>query len=85
MDIYVGTTNCELCPVITVLSYIAKWPVGAGPLFKFADGRALTRPLFVERVRHALTLAGINTDNYAAATTPAKQGLGDATIKMLGH
>ena len=37
VDIYVGTTNCDLCPVMAVLAYIAKRPVGAGPLFKFAD------------------------------------------------
>ena len=46
----------------------------------------------MEQVWKTLTLAGINADNYAghsfrsgAGTTAAKQGLGDATIKMLGR
>ena len=92
IDIYVGTTNSDLCPVTAVLTYIVKRPLGNGPLFKFINGRPLTRSLFVEHVRKALTLAGVNADNYAghsfrsgAATTAAKQGLGDATIKMLGR
>ena len=92
IDIFIGTTNCELCPVTAVLAYIVKRPPGPGPLFKFTDGRALTRALFVEKVRYALSLVGINADNYAghsfrsgAATTAAKQGVGDATIKMLGR
>ena len=87
-----GATNIDLCQVTAVLTYIVKRPPGNGPLFKFINGRPLTRSLFVEQVRKALTLAGINPDNYAghsfcsgAATTAAKQGLGDATIKMLGH
>ena len=92
IDIYVGTTNCDLCPVTAVLTYIVKWPPGNGPLFKIINGKPLTRSLFMEQVQKTWTLVGINADNYAghsfcsvAAITAAKQGLGDATIKMLGH
>ena len=92
VDIYVGTTGCELCPVTAMLAYVVRRPLSGGPLFKFTDGRPLTRSLFVEEVRKILTLAGIDCNSYAghsfrsgAATTAARQGLGDAMIKMLGR
>ena len=90
IDIFIITNSVQ--SLLFWHSYLVKWPPGTGPLFKFTDGRALTRALFVEKVHHALSLAGINADNYAGhsfhsgeATTAAKQGVGDAMIKMLGH
>ena len=63
-----------------------------GPLFKFADGKPLTRERFVVKVREALVEAGINSAPYSghsfrigAATTAAQKGVEDATIKMLGR
>ena len=53
----------QIVTVVTaVLTYIVKWPPGNGPLFKFINGRPLTRSLFMEQVQKALTLAGINAD-----------------------
>ncbi len=58
----------------------------------FSDGRPLTRARFVTEVKMALTRAGVDSSGYSghsfrsgAATTAAKRGLGDATIKMLGR
>ena len=57
---------------------------GEGPLFKFADGRPLTRERFVDNISVALVAAGINPAPYSghsfrigAATTAAKKGVGD--------
>ena len=50
-----------------------------GPLFRFIDGRALSRQPFVEAVRDGLRKAGIDQEKYCghnfhigAATTVAK-------------
>ena len=92
VDIYVGRTFGQLCPVAAILAYLAVRGPGTGPLFMFADGRFLTRDRFVTRVRGALTAAGLDCSQYAghslrigAATTAAQKGIKDSTIKMLGR
>ena len=73
----------------TYLSYRKSSP---GPIFKFKDGRPLTRSKFVEAVKRALEIAWVDSSQYAghsfrsgAATTAASQGIGDSTIMMLGR
>ena len=92
VDVFVGRSGNDLCPVSTVLAYIAVRGNGAGPLFKFADGQALTRDRFVVQVREALDLAGVTSKDYAghsfrisAATAVAEVGIEDSTIKALGR
>ena len=59
---------------------------------RFADSRPLTRPRFVTEVKQVLTGAGVDSTCYSghsfrsgAATTAARRGIGDATVKMLGR
>ena len=65
---------------------------GKGPFFRFKDGSPLTRARYVSEVKRALTKAGVDSSHYSghsfrsgAATTAAQQGIGDATIKLLGR
>ena len=92
IDIFVGKTENELCPVTAVLSYMVARGAGPGPFFRFQDGKPLTRMRFVSKVKDSLTVAGVDCAAYSghsfrsgAATTAAKQGISDATIKMLGR
>ena len=92
VTIYIGRTNCELCPVAAVLAYMRRRGPSPGPLFRFADGKPLARPQFVTEVKQALTMAGVDSTCFSghsfrsgAATTAARRGIGDATIKMLGR
>ena len=92
VDIYLGRTNDDLCPVAALLAYIAVRGMSAGPLFFFQDGRYLTKESFISWVRSALDTLGINSAEYAghsfrigAATTAAEQGIEDSVIKMLGR
>ena len=89
---FMGKTGDELCPVAAILAYLLVRGAVKGPLFQFADGKPLTRERFVERVREALRLAGVDHNSYSghsfragAATTAAKNGVGGATIKKLGR
>jgi hypothetical protein len=63
-----------------------------GFLFKFQDGRLLTKCRFVESVREALGEARFDPKAYAghsfrigAATKASACGLNDSTIQMLGR
>ena len=85
IDVFIGKTSDDLCPVAAVLDYMAKRGKGPGPFFKFKDGKPLTRARLVKEVKSALTTAGIDCRNYSghsfrsgAATIAAKQGIGDA-------
>lgn len=60
---YVGAANGPLCPVAAVLSYMVARGDAAGPLFKWADGRFLTREKFVSYMRVALNAAGLVAKN----------------------
>ena len=92
VDVFVGRTNGSLCPVAAVLSYMIKRGSSPGPLFIFSDGKPLTRSRFVSEVKKALAKAGVDSSCYLghsfrseAATTAAKRGIGETTIKMLGR
>ena len=87
MDIFVGRTGNELCPVAATLAYMVQRGPGPGSLFKFQDGKPLTRQRFVARAREALSSAGVDCSAYSghsfrsgAATTAAKCGVSDAMI-----
>ena len=88
----VGRTGTSLCPVAALLDYLRVRGVSEGPLFRYQDGRYLTRQRLVESLREGLSRAGIDQSKYCshslrigAATTAAKKGLGDAVIKTLGR
>ena len=92
VDVVVGKTNNKLCPVTAVLAYLALRGNGPGFLFRFMDGKLLTKARFVEAVREALGLAGLDPKAFAghsfrigAATTASTCGLNDSTIQMLGR
>lgn len=92
VDVFVGRTSNELCPVAAMLAYLAIRTSKPGFLFQFADGRLLTKPRLVDELRKVLTAAGFNAKDYSghsfrigAATTAGACGLNDSTIQMLGR
>ena len=92
VDIFLGRTHADLCPVTALLAYIAVRPAVQGPLVVFEDGSLLSRDKLVSAIRSALQLAGVDAWNYTghsfrigAATTAAQVGLEDSVVKMLGR
>ena len=65
VTIYVGATGKWLCPVASVLSYMAQRGNKTGSLFMFRDGFPLTRPRFVTALWEALRKAGYGDKKYA--------------------
>ena len=92
VDLWVGKTESDLCPVAAVLDYFIARGSRTGPLFMFADGQPLTRQHFVDVVRSALDAAGFNKDKYCshsfcigAASAATARGVEDCIIKTLGR
>ena len=92
VDIFIGRTDNELCPVAAMLAFLAKRGQQEGMLFRFKDGKLLTQERFVSRVRSVLTTAGIDCKPYSghsfrigAATAAGRKGLPPVTIQTLGR
>ena len=92
IDLYIGRTGNDLCPVAALLSYLAERGSKKGPFFRFQDGRPLTRQRLVVGIRKALQAAGLDDSKYCghsfrigAATTAVERGMEDSMIKTLGR
>lgn len=92
VEVYLGVTGQDVCPVAALLSYLAVRSSTAGPLFILEDGTPLSRPVLVQQLHLALSRAGINHKLYnghsfriGAATTAAEQGVEDSLIQTLGR
>ena len=92
ISLFIGRVASDLCPVSAMLAYLVVRGNLTGPLFKFQDGRPLTRQWFVMAVKEALDVAGVEAGQYSghsfcigAATTAAARGLEDSTVQTLGR
>ena len=90
VDLFLGKTLTDLCPVAALLNYLVTRGGEPGALFHFKDGRWLTRQRFVEAVKTALRRAGVEEEKYnshsfriRAATTAAANGLEDSIVQTL--
>ena len=92
VNVYVGATHSELCPVAAVLSFMVARGNQPGPLVTREDGKFLTKAKFVTEVRRVLKEASFPAEKYAghsfrigAATAAGRCGIQDSLIKMLGR
>ena len=92
IDIYVGATGSDVCPVSALLQYIGVRSSTAGPLFIFHSGQFLTRSLLVSHLQRALQQAGLEHKNFnghsfciGEATTAVQCGIEDSLIQTLGR
>lgn len=90
--LFLGATGCELCPVVSMLAFLAIRHPSPGPLFVFQDGSLLSRNRLVAALRQVLSSVGIRVSPFSghsfrigAATTAAKAGISDSMIKTLGR
>lgn len=60
-----GSTVDELCPISSLLRYMARSGSSPGALFRCVDGSPLTKAKFVSEVRTVLTEAGLLARNYS--------------------
>ena len=92
VQLHLGKTSSDICPVYAILPYLAVRGARHGPLFIFADGSYLTRSRFATMISDTLQQAGVDHKQYAthsfcigAGTTAKEAGISDVHIKMLGR
>ena len=91
VDLFVGRTFTNLCPIAAMLAYLALRGQIEGPLFMW-DGRSLSRESLVLWLRATLSKAGINLSLFSdhsfrigAASTAAARGISEVTVQTLGR
>ena len=65
VDIYIGKTRDDICPVAAVLSFLAIRGQKPGPLFVCCDSTPCTKGHFILKLRSALQAAGLVGPNFA--------------------
>ena len=91
-DIFIGKSDCLLCPVGAGVDYMSSRGANPGPFFKFANGQPLTKSKFTQYVREALQALGLPHNEFAghsfrigAATAAAQAGIKDSVIRTMGR
>ena len=91
-NIYLGRTNSSICPVSAMTNYLAMWLPIPGPFSVFENGTLLLRDHFVQEIKQALRVAGLDeTANsghsfqIGAATSTARARVPAFLIKLLGR
>ena len=92
VNVFMGKTDNDLCPVAAVGAYLAGRGSKPGPFFIFQSGSPLSREMFVRRMRTTLGEAGVVATQYSGhsfrigvATLAAAIGIEDCMIKALGR
>ena len=89
--VVLGATDNAVCPILALMLYLNRRCPTNGPLFKFADGRAVSRHWFCKRLKEVLLSIGVKGDysshslRIGAATAAAAAGVPHATIQLLGR
>ena len=65
VDIVVGRTDRDLCPVGAVLAYVAARGDRQGPFFLSSSMSPITKPAFIAEIRRILMALGLPDVNYA--------------------
>lgn len=91
-EVFIGSTDNDLCPVRATREYVARRGSSPGAFFQSAQGVPLSKPRFVELVRAALARGGVPVGGYSghsfrigAATAASQAGISDSVIQALGR
>ena len=89
INIQLGRTRGDLCPVAALLSYIALRGLHPGPLFTSREGIPLTRQALVKEIGSALASVGIDPSPFSGHSfrigAAVADGVEDSVIKTLGR
>ena len=92
VNIVIGQTDTDICPVGARLAYLARRGVAPRLLFVFKNGSSSSRTALVDHVCTVLRSQGISAGRYSghsfrigAVTAAAAAGIEDLTIRSLGR
>ena len=92
LEIFLGVSGIEVCPVTALMRYLAVRPPGDGLLLVWENRQPLTRTTFVTLLKRRLQSAGLDMSQFSghslyigAATSAAAAGVPDHLIKTFGR
>ena len=92
VDIVLGVTGADICPVAAMLAFLVERGDKPGPLFLDNHSQPVLHGQFVTEMRGTLEAMGVPQQQYAghsfrigAATTAAQAGIQDSMIQTLGR
>ena len=92
VTLYLGKGCAPLCPISSMMQYLAIRSPAPGPLFVDDSNKPLTKQAFISKVHSALSATGMSTEGYkghsfriGAATTAAACGVSEHLIKTMGR
>ena len=92
LHVYLGCTEHIDCCAHCLLNALVQGRSGNIPLFQFSNGKSLSKNVFVNNTKLALSMLGFDHTKYSghsyrsgAATSAAMAGLSDYEIKLLGR
>jgi len=92
VDVYIGKTDCSLCPVVAIMQYTDMCGPMKDPFFQFEDQCALTKALFTSKIREGLRAVGLSEQNFTghsfcigATTTAASIEIEDSVIQIMSR
>jgi len=92
VDVYMGKTDCHLCPVIAFIQYMSARGSAEVPFFIFKNENYKSTCMFKSRIRAALKSLGLPEENFTghsfrigAATTAASVGIEHSVIHSMGR
>jgi len=90
--VYLGATGSTICPIMAVLSYLAKRSSWSGPLFITKEGKGWTSAIFRAALKSLLGELKVNKQCYnthsfliGAAMCASLSNLSDTHIQLLGR
>ena len=91
-EIVLHKQNSGACPYLLLLNYLAIRGSGQGPLFRFIDGKPITRNFFNSKLKMGLEFIGLDVTRYKShslriggASYLSGIGLSDLQIKLMGR
>lgn len=85
VDVFIGCTADEPCPVTAVFMYMAQRGGGAGTFFCFQDGTPLSKACFVVEICSALTLPDVDCTPYSGHSFRIGAATAASLAGRLGH
>ena len=86
-SITIWATQTPLCPIQAMERFLSRYSYLNGTLFRFSNGRCLSRRRLSECIQAALPDINLNTHSFriGGASAAAAMGIPDSTIQFLGR
>ena len=85
-------SDISICPVLAMKQYLEIRDLDDGPLFRFPDGKPISRSFFTKHLKACLIFCGLDVKQYSShsfmigsASYLASLGLSDTQIRTMGR